>query len=84
MFHCLYHTDQNALIGAPTGSGKTLCAELAIFRLITEQPKKKVCLSMSTACIKRELVNLRLITFNRNYYGVIILVRLYCSLESAC
>ncbi|KAL0206484.1 hypothetical protein P9112_001791 [Eukaryota sp. TZLM1-RC] len=34
IFHTAYHTDQNILVGAPTGSGKTLVAELAILRLI--------------------------------------------------
>ena len=28
----LYHTDDSVLIGAPSGSGKTACAELALFR----------------------------------------------------
>jgi activating signal cointegrator complex subunit 3 len=32
-FHVAYHTDHNVLLGAPTGSGKTVLAELAIFRL---------------------------------------------------
>lgn len=32
VFHTLYHTDTNVLLGAPTGSGKTVAAELAIFR----------------------------------------------------
>ncbi|KAK9439345.1 Sec63 domain protein [Metarhizium brunneum] len=31
-FNSLYKTDQNVLIGAPTGSGKTVCAEFAILR----------------------------------------------------
>lgn len=42
VFHVLYATDENTLIGAPTSSGKTLCAELAIFRLFNERPGKKV------------------------------------------
>lgn len=32
-FHHLYHQDGDALICAPTGSGKTLCAELAMLRV---------------------------------------------------
>ncbi|CAK9317814.1 unnamed protein product [Citrullus colocynthis] len=32
VFTVLYNTDQNVLVGAPTGSGKTICAELAILR----------------------------------------------------
>lgn len=32
-FHTLYATDESVFIGAPTGSGKTVCAELALLRL---------------------------------------------------
>ncbi|TMW66845.1 hypothetical protein Poli38472_011961 [Pythium oligandrum] len=32
-FHQLYHQDGNVLICAPTGSGKTICAELAMLRI---------------------------------------------------
>ncbi|KAH8295111.1 hypothetical protein KR018_007271 [Drosophila ironensis] len=42
IFHCLYHTDNNVLLGAPTGSGKTIVAEIAIFRALNEDPKCKV------------------------------------------
>jgi len=31
-FNSLYNTDNNVLIGAPTGSGKTVCAEFALLR----------------------------------------------------
>ncbi len=42
VFHTLYHTDHNVLLGAPTGSGKTIVAEMAIFRVFNQYPKKKV------------------------------------------
>lgn len=42
IFHCLYHTDKNVLLGAPTGSGKTIAAEIAMFRVFNEQPEAKV------------------------------------------
>jgi len=38
IFFCLFHTDENALVGAPTGSGKTVAAELAMFRVFSESP----------------------------------------------
>uniref|UniRef100_A0A7S0GP72 RNA helicase n=1 Tax=Micromonas pusilla TaxID=38833 RepID=A0A7S0GP72_MICPS len=36
-FQCLYNTDDNALVAAPTGSGKTACAEFAILRMLRKQ-----------------------------------------------
>ena len=33
VFNSLYNSDDNVFVGAPTGSGKTLCAEFAILRL---------------------------------------------------
>ncbi|KXJ73287.1 hypothetical protein RP20_CCG016160 [Aedes albopictus] len=42
IFHCLYHTDNNVLLGAPTGSGKTIAAEIAMFRVFKTLPKGKV------------------------------------------
>lgn len=44
LFHCLYHTDNNVLLGAPTGSGKTIAAEIAMFRIFREAPEAKVCI----------------------------------------
>ncbi|KAL3318570.1 hypothetical protein Ciccas_002773 [Cichlidogyrus casuarinus] len=35
VFNSFYSSDENALLCAPTGAGKTVCAELAIFRLIS-------------------------------------------------
>ncbi len=33
LFHVLYHSNEPVLIGAPTGSGKTVLAEIAVLRL---------------------------------------------------
>ena len=42
IFHTLYHTDENVLLGAPTGSGKTISAELAILHAFAAHPDRKV------------------------------------------
>ena len=41
-FHVLYHSNKNVLLGAPTGSGKTISAELAMLHLFNTQPDMKV------------------------------------------
>eukprot|EP00985_Skeletonema_marinoi_P014942 scaffold7635_cov131-Skeletonema_marinoi.AAC.12 len=41
LFHILYHTDKPVLLGAPTGSGKTIVAELALLRMKKQNPKAK-------------------------------------------
>lgn len=35
-FNALYNTDDNVLLAAPTGSGKTICAEFAILRALQQ------------------------------------------------
>lgn len=42
IFYSCYNTDTNMLVGAPTGSGKTVVAELAILRTIKNNPLSKV------------------------------------------
>lgn len=42
----LYHTENNVLLGAPTGSGKTISAELAMLHLFDTQPDMKVSCSV--------------------------------------
>jgi pre-mRNA-splicing helicase BRR2 len=37
VFNALYNTDDNVSLGAPTGSGKTICAEFAMLRLFSQQ-----------------------------------------------
>ncbi|KAJ0048161.1 hypothetical protein Pint_16233 [Pistacia integerrima] len=54
IFHVLYHTDNNVLLGAPTGSGKTISAELAMLRLFDTQPDMKVIYIAPLKAIVRE------------------------------
>ena len=42
LFHALYYSDNNCLVGAPTGSGKTIMAELAMLRVFANNPTQKI------------------------------------------
>ncbi|EDQ88536.1 uncharacterized protein MONBRDRAFT_26326, partial [Monosiga brevicollis MX1] len=54
VFHTVYHTDHNVLLGAPTGSGKTVVAELALYRLFREHPGKKAVYIAPLKALVRE------------------------------
>merc|ERR1719312_1961599 len=54
LFHALYHSDKNVLLGAPTGSGKTIVAELAMFRVFKQRPKAKVVYIAPMKALVRE------------------------------
>uniref|UniRef100_A0A914URZ7 U5 small nuclear ribonucleoprotein 200 kDa helicase n=1 Tax=Plectus sambesii TaxID=2011161 RepID=A0A914URZ7_9BILA len=41
VFRTLYENSDNVFIGAPTGSGKTICAEFAVLRLFENKPDAK-------------------------------------------
>ncbi|KAJ6340069.1 hypothetical protein OIU77_007924 [Salix suchowensis] len=57
IFHILCHTDNNVLLGAPTGSGKTISAELAMLRLFNTQPDMKVVYIAPLKAIVGERMN---------------------------
>ncbi|KAL9657052.1 hypothetical protein ABK040_002678 [Willaertia magna] len=54
IFHATYHTDENIIVGAPTGSGKTIAAELCMLRLFTLRPKAKVIYIAPLKALVRE------------------------------
>ncbi|KAL3290201.1 hypothetical protein HHI36_023560 [Cryptolaemus montrouzieri] len=56
VFHCCYNTDNNVLLGAPTGSGKTIVSELCILRLFTNNPERKVVYIAPMKALVRERV----------------------------
>ncbi|CAK9814213.1 Activating signal cointegrator 1 complex subunit 3 [Anthophora plagiata] len=56
IFHCLYHTDNNVLLGAPTGSGKTIAAEIAMFRIFKKYPTQKIVYIAPLKALVRERI----------------------------
>ena len=56
LFHCMYHTPANVLLGSPTGSGKTVAAELAMWWAFRENPGSKVVYIAPMKALVRERV----------------------------
>ena len=56
IFHTLYHTNENVLLGSPTGSGKTVAAELAMWWAFREKPGSKVVYIAPMKALVRERV----------------------------
>ncbi|XP_077950237.1 activating signal cointegrator 1 complex subunit 3 isoform X2 [Gasterosteus aculeatus] len=56
IFHTLYHSDTNVLLGAPTGSGKTIAAEMAMFRVFNMYPASKVVYIAPLKALVRERI----------------------------
>ena len=56
LFHCMYHTPANVLLGSPTGSGKTVAAELAMWWAFRERPNSKVVYIAPMKALVRERV----------------------------
>ncbi|XP_053736130.1 activating signal cointegrator 1 complex subunit 3 isoform X1 [Synchiropus splendidus] len=56
IFHTLYHTDASVLLGAPTGSGKTIAAEIAMFRVFNHYPTSKVVYIAPLKALVRERI----------------------------
>ncbi|CEJ61600.1 Putative DEAD/DEAH box helicase [Penicillium brasilianum] len=56
IFHLLYHTPSNVLLGSPTGSGKTVAAELAMWWAFREKPGSKVVYIAPMKALVRERV----------------------------
>ena len=63
VFQALYTTDDNVFIGAPTGSGKTICAEFALLRLWSKREQKRAI------CIEpyQEMVDQRVEEWRRKF-----------------
>jgi activating signal cointegrator complex subunit 3 len=56
VFHNVYHSDHNILLGSPTGSGKTIVAEMAMLRLFSKNPKAKIIYVAPLKALVRERI----------------------------
>lgn len=56
-FHTLYNTNTSVFVGSPTGSGKTVVAELAIWHAFAEFPGSKVVYIAPMKALVRERVD---------------------------
>ncbi|EGO30085.1 putative RNA helicase [Serpula lacrymans var. lacrymans S7.9] len=63
VFQALYTSDENVFIGAPTGSGKTICAEFALLRLWSKREQ------LRAVCIEpyQEMVDQRVVEWRRKF-----------------
>lgn len=57
VFHSLYNTNSSVFVGSPTGSGKTVVAELAIWHAFKEFPGSKVVYIAPMKALVRERVD---------------------------
>lgn len=57
VFHTLYNTNSSVFVGSPTGSGKTVVAELAIWHAFNEFPGSKIVYIAPMKALVRERVD---------------------------
>lgn len=57
VFHSLYNTNSSVFVGSPTGSGKTVVAELAIWHAFNEFPGSKIVYIAPMKALVRERVD---------------------------
>ncbi|CAI5759731.1 unnamed protein product [Candida verbasci] len=57
IFHSLYNSNSNVFVGSPTGSGKTVVAELAIWHAFNEFPSSKIVYIAPMKALVRERVD---------------------------
>ena len=74
VFNSLYNTDEDVFIGAPTGSGKTICAEFAILRMFSAAPDSRCVFVTPIPALAEQVPTLIL--------NVLIVVPLACFLGS--
>ncbi|XP_074602133.1 U5 small nuclear ribonucleoprotein l(3)72Ab [Brevipalpus obovatus] len=68
VFNSLFNSDANVFVGAPTGSGKTVCAEFAILRLFSKNLDDAKCVYVSA---KEDLVQIVYKNWSQQFGGLL-------------
>uniref|UniRef100_A0A8B9LIR2 U5 small nuclear ribonucleoprotein 200 kDa helicase n=1 Tax=Astyanax mexicanus TaxID=7994 RepID=A0A8B9LIR2_ASTMX len=56
VFNAVYNSDDNVFVGAPTGSGKTICAEFAILRMLLHNTEGRCVYITPMEALKERLI----------------------------
>eukprot|EP00798_Chlamydomonas_sp_ICE-L_P019205 gene19205-25823_t len=67
VFTAMYNTDDNALVAAPTGSGKTICAEFAVLRMLTRASEGKCAARCIYICPSEPLAKERVADWGEKF-----------------
>lgn len=66
MFQALYTSDENVFVGAPTGSGKTICAEFTLLNLWNKEDNSRAVFIEPY----QEMVDKRVAEWRHKFSGV--------------
>jgi superfamily II DNA or RNA helicase len=74
VFNTLYNSEENVFIGAPTGSGKTICAEFAVLHMFAINPNSRCVYVTPLQSLADQVSGTTVVTFTI-YFLVIIHVQ---------
>ncbi|BFY98347.1 hypothetical protein BsWGS_01387 [Bradybaena similaris] len=57
VFNATYNSDDNVFIGAPTGSGKTICTEFAVLRMFSQNPEGRCVFIAPLDALAQQIYN---------------------------
>ncbi|XP_015119554.1 putative U5 small nuclear ribonucleoprotein 200 kDa helicase [Diachasma alloeum] len=74
VFNAVYNSDDNVFVGAPTGSGKTIIAEFAVLRLLSQKPDGRCVYMVSKQALAELVYTDWLVKFNHRLGHKIVLL----------
>ena len=77
MFNAVYNSDDNVFVGAPTGSGKTICAEFAILRMLSQNADGR-CIYVTSLDALAEMVFRRCLQCGHVFLEYLSIIIVWC------